>query len=92
MSKFGALIIIFSMYASILYGSFLFGIDLPTVLLAIFILVLITGILIDSKTGIIASILLSFHLFIFNYIEDICSKICMEDIYYMINVWVLLFH
>lgn len=64
-----ALVLIISMYTCILYGSCLFGIDLPTILLAIFIIVLISGILLDSKSGIVTAILLSIHLFIFNYME-----------------------
>lgn len=56
-------------YFCILYGSVHWGADLPTVLISLFITVLMTGILINSKAGLICAIILSVHLSVFNYIE-----------------------
>ncbi len=67
--KLSSSIIIGLLYGCICYGSYKFGIDLPTVILAMFILVSITGILINSKLGIFVSFLMSIHMLIFNYIE-----------------------
>ncbi|MEI6042725.1 MAG: HAMP domain-containing sensor histidine kinase [bacterium] len=63
-------IILALIYSCIFYGSSQWGADLPTVLIALFITVLISGILINSKAGLISAILLSAHLWVFNYIES----------------------
>jgi signal transduction histidine kinase len=63
----GSLLVLSLIYACILYGSIHWGADLPTVLIALFITVLISGILINSKAGLICAILLSVHLWLFKY-------------------------
>ena len=68
---YGSALILISIYSCILYGSFRWGADLPTVLISLFIIVLMSGVLINSKFGLISALLLSIHLCIFNYIEDV---------------------
>lgn len=57
------------LYGCILYGSLHWGVELPTVLILLFILVIITGTLIDYKTGLIVLLGLSVHMEIFYYFE-----------------------
>ncbi len=66
----GSVTILLLIYACIFYGSVHWGTDLPTVLIALFITVLISGILINSKAGLVCAILLSIHLSFFSYMEN----------------------
>lgn len=66
----GSSLVLSLVYACILYGSINWGADLPTVLIALFITVLVSGILINSKTGLICAILLSVHLWLFKYMAS----------------------
>ncbi len=66
----GSVIILLLIYTCVFYGSAHWGADLPTVLIALFITVLISGILINSKAGLTCAIILSIHLGLFNYMED----------------------
>lgn len=66
----GGIIILSLIYICILYGSIHWGADLPTVLIALFLTVLMSGILINSRMGFVCAIILSVHLGIFNYIEN----------------------
>jgi hypothetical protein len=72
-----SLIILSLIYSCVLYGSFHWGADLPTVLISLFIIVLMSGILISSKAGLICAIMLSTHLLFFNYMES--NKIIKID-------------
>lgn len=65
-----SLIIFLLIYACIFYGSINWGADLPTVLIALFIAVLMSGILVNSKSGLLTAIILSIHLFIFHYLAS----------------------
>ena len=67
--KISSTIILLTIYTCILYGSITWGADLPTVLVTLFITVLISGILINSKFGLMVALALSAHLTFFNYIE-----------------------
>ncbi len=64
-------IIIFSLiYICIFYGSISWGADLPTILIALFVTVLMSGILINSRTGLLTAVILSVHIFIFYYLAS----------------------
>ncbi len=65
-----SLIVFILIYTCICYGSINWGTDLPTVLIALFITVLMSGILINSKSGLLTAILLSLHLYIFYYLAS----------------------
>ena len=67
---YGSLLILILIYICIFYGSIHWGADLPTVLIALFITVLMSGILINSKAGMVCAILFSIHLLLFNYAAD----------------------
>lgn len=64
----GSFIILSLIYTCILYGSLHWGADLPTVLILLFLEVLMTGILINSKAGLICAVALSIHLGVFYYL------------------------
>lgn len=66
----GSVTVLLLIYSCIFYGSINWGADLPTVLIALFITVLISGILINSKVGLICALLLSTHLYVFNYVSN----------------------
>jgi signal transduction histidine kinase len=63
-------IILTLIYGCIFYGSIKWGVDLPTVLIALFIVVLMSGILINSKAGLVCAIIFSIHLSCFNYMTN----------------------